>query len=133
MPVRRKRTVRTVFIDVDSFADRGDYLVAWIKHIPVGYYKKYMQKLYAKNASYYAAMYAVSKKYPQKQILSEVCYDKKDQFVGSSSSPFSVKNFEEVVPDSLAEVIYKTILAIHKTAKQQGGIAKNKETQVRSL
>ncbi len=63
-------------------------------------------------------MYAVSKKYPQKQILSEVCYDKKDKLVGSSSFPFSVKNFEEVVPDSLAEIIYKTILAIHKTAKQ---------------
>lgn len=99
-------------IDVDSFADRGDHIVAWVRHVPAN--KESMRKRYTKDAFYCLSMYAASKRYSQMQILSEVCYDKDNKVIEASSVPFTANNYDEIIPGSIGEHIYKIMLIIYR-------------------
>lgn len=90
-----------------SVEDRGEYIVGWVKMTNlIGDVAKPVD---GKKPCYSLLLYAVNKKAKQIQILSVVMYDKNDSVISSYSDSFNPYNWQECIPNSNGEIIWRAI------------------------
>lgn len=106
------------YVDEDSIEQRktysDEYVVAWIKLVPLGDFAKEEAKEYKKPVDYELLLWAFNKDTKQMQSISYVIYDKKGTIIKNGSRPFNVNNYEEIIPGSVGEVVYNAVMNYKK-------------------
>jgi C-terminal processing protease CtpA/Prc len=101
---------RLMYVDVDSIEDRDEYLLVWVKSVFLGEEKEEMDRLFEDSMDYSLHSYALNKNLKQMQTLSSVIYNIKGVISWQTSDNFSRYNFDEIVPNSLGEVVYDSVI-----------------------
>lgn len=100
-----------IYLDLDSIKESDGYIFAWTKWdyseaiAPPG-------KYHNKNVVFSLKLYAYHADYRQTQYLSIVDCDKKGNAIDGHSIPFDTGRFKEVVPGSVGERIYESVMAV---------------------
>lgn len=106
------------YVDKDSIEQRrtynDEYVVAWIKLVPLGDKAKKDAKEYKKPVDYELFLWALNKDAKQMQPISYVIYDKKGIIIKNDSRPFDVNNYTEIIPGSVGETVYNFVVNYNK-------------------
>lgn len=94
-----------------SVEDRGEYIVGWIKMTNLT--SDLTKPIDGKKPYYRLSLNAVNKNAKQIQILSVVVYDKNNSIIITSNDPFNPYKWEECIPGSIGEMIWRAITDAH--------------------
>jgi len=98
-----------VYLDLDSFQNKGDYATCWTKLIPMGKELERQNKAFNKNVSHFINFGAYKLNEHQLQFLSGYVYFENGADLVLLHSDFSIYNWQEIVPESIGEYIWKSI------------------------
>lgn len=98
-----------------SVEDRGEYIVGWIKMTNLT--EDLTKPIDGKKPYYRLSLHAVNKNAKQIQILSVVVYDKNDSIIISSDDSFNPHNWQECIPGSIGEMLWRAITDAHSYYK----------------
>lgn len=99
----------SVFLDTSSIQDKGTYYQVWTKWVLKGEEKKEASKKYKKEVEHYMFLTAYTKKAKQFCSLATYIYDKDGQVINSFSSENYPISWENVIPDSVGDIIIDAV------------------------
>lgn len=103
-----------IYLELDSFQNKGDYATCWTKLIPRGKFLERQNKLNKKNVSHFMRFDAYKLNEFQIQLLQAIVYFKDGGNNTLYSSNLLANKWEEVVPGSIAEAVWKSVRNIAK-------------------
>ncbi|MCE5201150.1 MAG: hypothetical protein LLF78_01355 [Synergistaceae bacterium] len=109
----------SIYLDSDSFQNKGDYVTCWKKCIPIGEELKRVNKISKKKVSHFMYFDAYKLNERQSQNLAQYVYFENGEHEELFNSNLSIDKWKEIVPETVGEHIWEWVKAISEAKYQK--------------
>lgn len=104
-----------VHLNIKSVEDRGEYVIAWTKHIPKGEMLSEWKKLYGADLHYELLLSAYNKKYKQSRLITSTGYSASGKVLNTYQ--YNDIRWTEIIPESIGDGMYVYVMLVFNHKK----------------